>query len=80
MKNMNKIIQEIISKRDPFGYYVILAANNVEVKFILEKFKYKGLILDEIGSLLIIRCKSRRIAEKLIRLLALKNLLVFQNP
>lgn len=79
MKNVDKITREIISKKDPFGYYIILASNNAETRSILEELKCKDLSIDEIGDILIIRCRSRRIAERLIRLLASKNLLVSQD-
>lgn len=75
MSNVKKIIREIVSKKDPLGYYVVLAIRSDYTKTLIEKYKDKDLMFELAGDIIIIRCKSRRIAEKLARALIAKNLL-----
>lgn len=77
--DVDKIVRDMISKRDPHGYYVIIAINDIKTKQIVEEIIKRNSPLIEIegvGNILVIRGKSRRIMEKLIRLLILRNLVV----
>ena len=69
--SVEKIVREILSRRDPRGYYVIPADKKcVEL---LEKFK--GIELEEAGDTVFIKTKSRSIAEKVARMLIQRNML-----
>jgi len=53
---------------------VILALNSDEAKRVIAN--YSGLLVEESGSVLIVKCKSRRVAEEVARKLLMKGLLV----
>jgi hypothetical protein len=74
------IIREITSRRDPFGYYVLIAVNNDQVHKLIEKYKNRNLITEAVGNILIIRCRSRRTIEELACKLIPRKLLILQNP
>lgn len=80
MNNIKKVIREITSRKDPSGYYVVLAINNDYVKTLVNKYIGKGLVVDAIGDVLVIRCKSRRVVEEIARILITKKFLVLSNP
>jgi RNase P/RNase MRP subunit p29 len=71
MSDVERLIREYLSRRDPQGYYVILARK--ESKDILAGIS--GIVVEETGNILIVRTRSRSIAEKVIRLLAKRGLL-----
>lgn len=76
VKDVQKILREILSRKDPFGYYVVVAINSIETKNIISKYEKKiQLVVEELGDTIILRCRSRRVVEELARELILKNLL-----
>jgi hypothetical protein len=70
-----RVIKEILSRRDPQGYYIILAANSAELQRVLEEYIGLGVQVDYYGDTALIRCKSRRVAEEIARKLHSKRLL-----
>jgi hypothetical protein len=70
-----RVIKEILSRRDPQGYYIILATNSTELQRILEEYVGLGVQVDYYGDAVLIRCKSRRVAEEIARKLHSKKLL-----
>ena len=70
-----RVIKEILSRRDPQGYYIILATNSAELQRILEEYVGLGVQVDYYGDAALIRCKSRRVAEEIARKLHSKRLL-----
>jgi hypothetical protein len=75
MTKTKDIIKEITSRKDPQGYYVLVAVNNKIVHKIVERYAKSNLLTEVVGDIIIIRCKSRRIAEELARSLLSRNLL-----
>jgi adenylylsulfate kinase-like enzyme len=71
MSDVERFVREYLSRRDPQGYYVILARK--ESKDMLAGIS--GIIVEEVGDMVIVRTRSRSIAEKVIRLLAKRGLL-----
>ncbi len=61
--NIENIIREYLSRKTPDGYYVIPA--KYEAHSLLEK--YNGIVLEEAGTLLFIKTRSRSTAEKILR-------------
>lgn len=74
-KNVHKILKEILSRKDPFGYYVVVAINSVETKNSILKYKNTQLLVEELGDTIILRCRSRRVVEEVVRKLVSKKLL-----
>ncbi len=70
---MNDVVKEILSRRDPSGMYVILA--DAKAKELVEEFRGWGVVYDEVGDTIIVRTKSRSVAEKLAKALARRGLL-----
>ena len=70
-KDIKKIIDDIVSRKDPQGYYVIPAKKDA-LKFLKME---NEVLIEDIGDSIIIRVKSRRIAERIARGLALKGLI-----
>lgn len=76
VKNVQKILREILSRKDPFGYYVVVAINSVETKnYILKYKKNTQLVVEELSDTIILRCKSRRVIEEMARELISKKLI-----
>ncbi len=69
--NIENIIREYLSRKTPDGYYVIPVKPGA--RGLIEK--YKGLVLEETGSLLFIKTRSRSVAEKILRKLYRQRLL-----
>ncbi|MEM1713798.1 MAG: hypothetical protein QXW36_04625 [Desulfurococcaceae archaeon] len=76
MGNIENIIKQILSRKDPHGYFVIIAVKNNESKAIIDKYlRISNLIIGEVGDVIIIRGRSREVIEKLARSLATRKLL-----
>ena len=71
---MEEEIRSILSRKDPQGYYVIVA--EVSARDLVKEWE-KDVRIEEVGDRLIIRTRSRRIAERLARRLASRNMLRF---
>jgi len=69
--NVDRVVAEILAKRDPEGYYVILAEPSA--REVLNGFK--GIVIEEAGGSLVARTRSRSLVEKLVRRLAKAGLL-----
>lgn len=69
--NIENIIREYLSRKTPDGYYVIPAKPSA--RKLLEK--YNGIALEETGTLLFVKTRSRSLAEKIIRKLYWRGLL-----
>lgn len=77
MKDVERVIREILSRKDPAGYYVIIVANVEKARGIVEKYKKRGeVVVEEAGDIIVVRSKSRKVAEELTRALVARNLLV----
>ncbi|MEM1522143.1 MAG: hypothetical protein QXU69_03910 [Thermofilaceae archaeon] len=68
---MVRLCDELLGKRDPEGYYVILA--KLEALPLLEGFDVR---VEQNPSLLVVRVKSRSMARKICRILQARDLLV----
>jgi hypothetical protein len=71
----DRVIKEILSRKDPQGYYVLLAVNSAELQRVLEEYVKLGVQADYYSDVALIRCRSRRIAEEIARKLHSKGLL-----
>jgi len=60
---LDKLIRSILSRRDPEGFYVILAKGK---GFDIVK-RFNDVVVDHVGEDIIIRTKSRKTAVELIR-------------
>jgi len=69
--NVDRVVAEILAKRDPEGYYVVLA--DPGAREVLNGFK--GIVVEEAGGSLVVRTRSRSLVEKLVRRLASAGLL-----
>lgn len=69
-----KIIRDMLSRRDPSGNYVVLALSSNKARSILAQ--YNHLDVEDSGSIIIIKCKSRRVAEELTRKLLTRGVLI----
>ncbi len=70
-KNIDDVIREYLSRKTPDGYYIIpasLAAREIVAK-------YNNVVVEETGTILFIKTRSRSIAEKVLRKLWTRNLL-----
>lgn len=75
--NTEKMLREILLKKDPFGYYVVVAINNDEVINLAKKYGIgKELTIEEVGNMLIIRGKSRKTMGALLRVLLSRKLVL----
>ena len=61
--DIEAVIRGYLSKKTPDGYYVIPA--KPEARKLVEK--YRGISLEETGILIIVKTRSRSIAEKILR-------------
>jgi len=61
---LDDAVRSIVSRRDPDGFYVIIASSGA--RELLEKM---GVEYEEYGSNIIVRVKSRRTAEELAKTL-----------
>jgi len=68
----SKVVREILSRRDPSGFYVILASRGAEE--VLSDLG-EGVEVEVAGDLTIVRTRSRSLAEKIVRRLAAAKLL-----
>ncbi len=70
-KDYKKVkVKDYISRKDPQGYYVIPA--RFDAVNIAEKFRIE---IENVGNCVLLRTKSRRVAETLVKLLMRKGLL-----
>jgi len=70
---LKDVIKEILSRRDPQGMYVIVA--DARARDIIEEFRGWGIEWEEVGDEVIVRTRSRSVAERLARALARRGLL-----
>ncbi len=68
----NDVIRELLSRRDPQGYFVVPLRNTPEAKRLAEE---RGAIIEEAGEIIFARLKSRSSAEKLARAARFRGLL-----
>lgn len=71
--DVDRLIREVLSRRDPQGYYVI-PADRRAVDDVRKHFTH-GLRIEEAGDVVLIRVTSRSLAEKITKFLASKGLL-----
>ncbi len=67
------VVRELLSRRDPQGMYVILA--DPRARDIVERFRGWGATYEIVGDVMIVRIRSRGVAEKLARILLERGLL-----
>lgn len=70
MKNRDKLLAELLSRRDPQGFYVIVARREA-----LEAVRCEKVHVELVGDLVIIRSRARNVAERLAKLLLRQGLL-----
>lgn len=68
-----KVLRSVLSKRDPHGYYVLVA--DKKCFEVLKQNQRATIIMEEIGDSVIIKAKSRSVAERIAKLLIAKGLL-----
>ncbi len=68
-----RVLREVLSKRDPQGYYIVPAAR--EGLKALSKELLEQVLVEEAGDVVLIRTKSRRVAEAVARILLSKGYL-----
>jgi len=59
-----RIIRELLSRRDPEGYFVIPLRNAPEARRLAEE---SGAVIEEAGDVILARLRSRSAAERLAR-------------
>ncbi len=69
---MERLLRELLSRRDPSGYYVIPARNTPEARSVAEA---EGAVVEEAGDTLYIRVRSRSTAARIASRLAKRGLL-----
>ena len=69
---VDRLLRELLSRRDPRGYYVIPARNTEEARSLAES---EGADVEEAGDVLYIRVKSRSAAARIASRLARSGLL-----
>jgi len=69
--NVDRVVAEILSKRDPEGYYVILAEPSAREAL----NGFKDIVVEEAGGSLVVRTRSRSLVERVVRRLAAAGLL-----
>lgn len=74
-RELKKLIRDILSRKDPDGYYIVLASNTDKSKKILTKYLDEEIIVEEIGNILLIKCKARKLMEAITRELVSNKLL-----
>ncbi|MEM0027568.1 MAG: hypothetical protein QXT53_06750 [Ignisphaera sp.] len=72
MTIIDEQIKEILARRDPKGYYVI--PSDRSSMDIVSRF-YSDLEFEEVGDLVFIKTRSRRVAERIARILIQKGLI-----
>ena len=63
--NYEEIISNILSRRDPQGYYIIPVSKSA-LRDVLSGFGAGNIIVDDYGDSVFIKTKSRRVAKKII--------------
>ena len=66
-----RVEEEILARRDPKGYYVIVASRE-SLKLLAGM---PGVVVEEHGDLAVIKVKARSLARRIVRMLASRNLL-----
>lgn len=75
-RDLEDTVRGLLSRRDPNGFYVILALNNSEAKNAVSGFlRGRDILIEEYGDLIVIRCKSRSVAERIAKTLLSRGLL-----
>ena len=72
-----ELLREILSRRDPHGYYVIPAL--AEAALEVEKLGVEGVKLDFSGELVYVKVRSRSAAARIARHLARLNMLFVEE-
>lgn len=62
-----RILRDLLSKRDPHGYYVVPVARHYvdELKKLVEKMK--DVVVEDAGDVVIVRVRSRSVAARIAR-------------
>lgn len=79
MRNLDDIVKEITSRKDPNGFYVLIAKYTDETMKILEEIGSNELSTDFIGEVVLVKTKSRRLAQVIARRLLIKGHLVLDR-
>ncbi len=75
--SVDEILRDILSRRDPHGYYVIPALAEAADEF--EKLGIDGVKIDFAGDTVFIKVRSRNAVSKIVRHLARLNLLAISG-
>ncbi len=71
MGDVERLVRSLLARRDPEGFYVVPARRGALQ--LLEGLE--GVVVEEAGDTVFVRARSRRVAEKVARLLARRGLL-----
>ncbi len=71
------IVKSIISRKTPEGYYVVVVYRNDRVLKILQRYGNQ-ISVEEYSDRVVLKTKSRRIAEELSWKFCIENLLTFE--
>ena len=69
-----RLVDDILRRRDPFGYYVIPARR--EALEVIPGELAERLVVEEAGELVVLRTRSRSVARRVAVLLAKRGLVV----
>ena len=69
-----RLVDDILRRRDPFGYYVIPAKR--EALEVIPGELVERLVVEEAGELVVLRTRSRSVARQVAVLLAKRGLVV----
>lgn len=70
------VLRELLSRRDPSGYYVIPAEKSaIEL---LQQCYSNSIVVEDLGDILLVKVTSRSSAERIVNLLFSRGLL--KNP
>jgi hypothetical protein len=74
VKLVRKLVKTILSKPDPQGYYVVPIRRD-GLKVIEQLVKSAGLLVEEVGDIVLVRTRSRSTASILVKTALKHNIL-----
>lgn len=72
MTSIDEQIKELLARRDPKGFYVIPSDRS---SIDLVRHFYNDVEFEEVGDLVLIKTRSRRVAERIARILIQRGLI-----
>ncbi|MEL9940396.1 MAG: hypothetical protein QW632_04190 [Ignisphaera sp.] len=72
MTSIDEQIKELLARRDPNGYYIVPSdKSGIDI---VKRF-YSDVEFEEVGDIVFIKTRSRRVAERIARILIQKGLI-----